>query len=722
MISAFRRYMRTRHRVLAAVIVSWSLVTCGLGVEKRRITETDIFQFRWAANPQLSPDGSQAAYVLVTVNQKEDSYETSLWLVPADGKGEPRRLTTGPRDTSPRWSPDGKRLAFLRAPMKDGKPQPAQIYLLDLGGGEPMPLTDLPKGASQTVWSPDGMRLAFQSSTTPDDLKKKEAKPERESDVRVISRAVYRFNGQGYLDPRRPDHIWVTDVPARTGDATPTPRQVTSGAYDEDDITWSTDGTMIYFTSMRVPEPYYFPSLERLYAVPAAGGAPVEVASMDGGIGSLALSPDGKWMAFRAQVNTPLRSYTQTDLWVVSTKPGSTPRNLTPEFDWDIGGGIIADQKPPRAGGGTRPMWSADGASLIDVVAKQGRADLYRFEVASGKATALTNGNHEIFATNASDDRSTLAFLVSTPLEIGDVFVMPASGGALRRLTHVNQELLTQLDLTMPEEIWYTGFDGRKIPAFVQKPPGFDPAKKYPLILNIHGGPHTAYGYSFFHEVQWMAAKGYVVLYPNPRGSTSYGQDFGNIIQYAYPGDDAKDLLLGVDELIKRGYVDEKRLGVTGGSGGGVLTNWLIGKTDRFAAAVSQRSIADWADWWYTADFSQFQPYWFKGPPWEDKDFVTRSPISLIANVKTPLMLIEGEADYRTPPTAGGEQMFRALKYKKIPTVMIRFPGESHDLSRSGKPWHRVERLQHILNWFDVYLMGKKAPEYDPNPENWSGQ
>jgi dipeptidyl aminopeptidase/acylaminoacyl peptidase len=214
--------------------------------------------------------------------------------------------------------------------------------------------------------------------------------------------------------------------------------------------------------------------------------------------------------------------------------------------------------------------------------------------------------------------------------------------------------------------------------------------------------------------MQWMAAKGYVVLYPNPRGSTSYGQEFGNVIQYRYPGDDYKDLMAGVDELIRRDVVDSKWLGVTGGSGGGVLTNWTITHTDRFAAAVSQRSISDWASWWYTADFTLFTQRWFRGAPFEQAaDFAARSAIARVGRVKTPLMLIEGEVDWRTPAASGGEQMFRALKYLKKPTVMVRFPDESHELSRSGRPWHRVERLQHIVGWFDLYLLGKDSGAYE---------
>ena len=338
---------------------------------------------------------------------------------------------------------------------------------------------------------------------------------------------------------------------------------------------------------------------------------------------------------------------------------------------------------------------------------------------ATARPPTLTQGNQAVTRFSAAADAKKFVYLVSTPTRINDLFCLDQPGAEPRQLTHSNDALFGQLNLTEPEEIWYESFDGKRIQAWIQKPPGFDPTKKYPLILNIHGGPHAAYGYIFEHEFQWMAAKGYVVLYPNPRGSTSYGQAFGNIIQYKYPGDDFKDLMAGVDEVVRRGGIDEKKLGVTGGSGGGLLTNWVVGHTDRFAAAVAQRDIANWADWWYTADFTLFQPNWFKTPPFKDEegDYKARSPITYINNVKTPLMLVLGEDDTRTPPGAGGEQMFRALKFRKIPTVMVKFPRETHELSRSGQPWHRVERLQHIVGWFDHWLMGVAKPEYEVAPK-----
>jgi dipeptidyl aminopeptidase/acylaminoacyl peptidase len=333
----------------------------------------------------------------------------------------------------------------------------------------------------------------------------------------------------------------------------------------------------------------------------------------------------------------------------------------------------------------------------------------------SGRVTPLESGDHEVVAYSADQTGDKLALVLSTPTQVGDIYLtsVGSDAGRLSQVTRVNQELVGSLTLSEPEEIWYQSFDGTRIQGWIQKPPDFDAARRYPMILEIHGGPHSAYGYAFTHEFQWLAAQGYVVFYTNPRGSTSYGQKFGNIIQYHYPGDDYKDLMVGVDTLLRRGYVDPKRLGVTGGSGGGLLTNWVITQTDRFSAAVSQRSIADWGSFWYTADFTQYTPFWFRKTPWQDpEEFRVRSPITYVDRIKTPLMLVEGESDMRTPPVSGGEIMFRALKYLKKPVVMVRFPGETHELSRSGKPRHRVERLRHIRNWFDMYLKDKDVPGY----------
>ena len=696
---------------------------------KRSITEKDIFDFVWVANPQLSPDGSRVAFTRVTVDEKRTGYETSIWTVSTSGGEAPLRLTSGKHDGQPRWSPDGKNIAFVRGGDKDeaGKPKPSQIALLSLMGGEARIITDLPKGAGNPTWSPDGKRIAFMSDTTPEDIEKAahkkpgaqaaKAEPdsERESDVHVISRAVYRSNGEGYLDAKRHEHIWVLDLPA-AWDELPKPAQLTSGDYDEEEMRWSNDGSRIYFVTSHVAEPYYELPTSEIYSIAATGGTPEKLTTIAMGIGDFTLSPDGRRVAFHGSVTQPVRSHSQPDLWVMDIAPNAQPRNLTADYDFDMGDGVFGDNAAPRGGNGSTLHWSPDGRSLYDRVNKIGRSPLVRVDAQSGAVSEITRGDQAVLDFSITPDTRSIVALISTPVMIGDLFTI-ASDGAQTRLTDCNHKLWAQLNLTAPDEINYKSFDGRNIQGWIQKPPDFDAHKKYPLILDIHGGPHAAYGWVFDHEFQWMAAKGYVVLYINPRGSTGYGQDFANIIQYHYPGDDYRDLMIGVDELLKRGYVDEKKLAVTGGSGGGVLTNWTVTHTDRFAAAVSQRDISNWASWWYTADFTLFQPNWFKAPPFEDpQDYANRSAITFVKNIHTPILFVLGEADYRTPQDSGGEQLFRALKYLKRPTAMVVFPRESHELSRSGEPWHRVERLEYIVGWFDKWLMGVPHPEYDVKP------
>lgn len=716
---------------------------------KRAITEKDLFNFVWIADPQVSPDGSRVVFTRVVTDEKHTGYETSIWMVAASGNELPTRLTNGKHDASPRWSPDGTRMAFVRRGEKDdsGKPRPPQIALLSLAGGEARMIVDLPKGAAGPVWSPDSKRIAFTSLTTPEDIAKEErtkneakaggatatsanasaatsgaeAKSgtdgDRESDIHIITRAVYRDNDEGYLDFKRHEHIWVVDA-SSASDEPGKALQLTSGDYDEGGIVWTHDGSRMYFVTSRIDEPYYEAPSSDIYSVASSGGAPEKLATIPMGIGDLALSPDGRSFAFHGSVTQPVRSYSQPDLWVMDVSANARPRNLTANYDFDMGDAVFGDNAAPRGGKGATLHWSPDGRWLFDIVAKRGRTPLVRVDAQSGAVTEITHGDQAVLDFSTTPDAKTSIALVSTPIAIGDLFSVSMDAGGQTRITDANKTLWSQLNLTAPEEITYKSFDGLSIQGWIQQPPDFDPAKEYPMILNIHGGPHAAYGWVFDHEFQWMAAKGYVVLYINPRGSTSYGQDFGNIIQYHYPGDDYRDLMAGVDEVLKRGYVDAKKLGVTGGSGGGVLTDWAVTQSDRFAAAVSQRDISNWASWWYTADFTLFQANWFKAPPFQDpKDYANRSAITFVEKIHTPMMFILGQADYRTPQDSGGEQLFRALKYLKRPTAMVVFPRETHELSRSGEPWHRIERLDNIVGWFDKWLTGVPHPEYDVRPE-----
>jgi dipeptidyl aminopeptidase/acylaminoacyl peptidase len=711
----------------------------------RVITDKDLFDFIWVANPQLSPDGTRVAFTRVNADEKRTDYETSIWMVATSGSEPPVRMTNGKHDAQPRWSPDGKHIAFVRAVDKDesGKPKPPQIAMLSLAGGEAWIITDLPKGASGLAWAPDSKRIAFLSSTTSEDIEKArrnkdsaksketrklqatkdsagprqpEPEMEHESDVHVISRAVYRSNDAGYLDPKRHEHIWILGVPT-ISDEPAKPVQLTGGDFDERELVWSRDNSRIYFLTERIDEPYYELPTTDIYSVPSVGGNLEKLATVPMGIYDLVLSPDGRKFAFHGSVTQPVRSYSQPDLWVMDAATNAQPKNLTADYDYDMGSSVGGDNAAPRGGNGRTLHWSPDGRWLFDCVEKQGRTPLVRVDSQSGTVTEITQGDQAVLDFSITPNARTIVVLVSTPVAIGDLLSV-GTDGAQTRITDFNRKLWSQLNLTPPEELNYTSFDGKRIQGWIQKPPDFDPKKKYPLVLNIHGGPHAAYGWIFDHEFQWMAARGYVVLYLNPRGSTSYGQDFGNIIQYHYPGDDYRDLMIGVDELLKRGYIDARKLAVTGGSGGGVLTDWTITHTDRFAAAVSQRDISNWASWWYTADFTLFQPRWFQAPPFEDpQDYTNRSAITFVKNIHTPVLFVLGESDYRTPQDSGGEQLFRALKFLKRPTAMVVFPRETHELSRSGEPWHRIERLDHIVGWFDRWIMDVPHPEYDVRPQ-----
>jgi dipeptidyl aminopeptidase/acylaminoacyl peptidase len=674
---------------------------------RRPMVETDLYRFVWVADPQISPDGARVAFVRVTTDSTADEYRTAIWVVEASG-GAPRPLTTGSRDGQPRWSPDGRTLAFVRAADE----KPAQIHLLPMTGGEATPLTRLKGGASSPAWSPDGRHIAFSSRTHPaldDDTTR--VKPKKEPG-RVITHPVFRVNNAGFIDPDHPTHVWVVD--AGGGKA----RQLTTGRFSEGAPAWTPDGRWVCFTSDRRKEPWFGDDDGNLYAVspdlakPADGVGFRTRVDYDGGIGDWVEAADGR-IAFVGGMNPPeAHSYDQNDLMITGTTGGQV-RALTGGYDFDIGAGIGADQHPPR-GGGRRPLaFAADGRSVLAVVGREGSAMLARLDASSGAVEELTPAGREVFAGTATPDGRRWALTVGDAMNPGDLYLFDASSREMRKLFGPNDALLERVALGKIEEFWYPSFDGRRIQGWIMKPPDFMPAKKYPLVLSIHGGPHAAYGAAFMHEFHMLAGAGYVVLYTNPRGSTTYGQDFGNIIQHRYPGDDHRDLMAGVDEVLKRGYVDGKRMAVCGGSGGGLLTNWAITQTDRFAAAITDRCVSEWVSFYYSADFTLFRPTWFKKPPFENpQESIERSPVTYASRITTPLMIIHSEEDWRTP-IGQGEAMFRALKQQKKTAVMVRFPGENHELSRSGAPSRRIQRLQHYRKWFDKWLMGRTIKDYD---------
>jgi dipeptidyl aminopeptidase/acylaminoacyl peptidase len=736
----------------AAVVLLALLPTATALCQKRNISEKDLFDFHWIGDTQLSPDGHTIAFVQATVSPDHSGYQTALYLLDLTSPGaEPRLLTPGSHDTSPRFSPDGRHLAFLRAVVKDGKPSPPQLYEVDLSpNASPIRLSDLPKGAGSPEWSPDGLVLTVTSSTPKDPAKARLEAAEKAratgdaahlSDVRVITQAIYRFNGEGYTDNDNVPQLYMIFPPKADGIQDP-PWQLTGGRFGVQEYLWSGKSNTIFYTSSHDEEPVYQQLRHNsIYAftAPTAGPHPREIPAtlftdnLTHEANGLALSPDGSLLAFHSSDEVRPISHQQTDLFTLalnwsSGKPvaSGAPRNLTGRLAYEMGSGVGGDNTAPRGAGHGGLLWSADNSHLLDIAGKDGSALLVSVDASTGKVTELTAPKQAVLTAVATPDQSTLVALISNPILIGDLFTI-SQNQTQTQLTHVNDALFSQLNLTMPLDLQVAPtvhaaeIHNHPIDTFIELPPGVDPAShpRLPLILNIHGGPHAAYGWVFDHEMLWMAAKGYVVVYPNPRGSTTYGQNFANIIMNNYPGDDFHDDMDAVDAAIKLGYADPDRLGVTGGSGGGLLTDWVVTQTNRFKAAVAQRDITDWATWWYTADVAGFeQSFWPKSPPFDNVElYRSKSPITFVNNIRTPMMFILGDADYRTPPAAGGEQFFRALKYKCIPTVMVRFPRESHELSRSGEPWHRVERLENIVDWFDLYLLHQPQPQYDIAPD-----
>ena len=674
------------------------------------IANDDLLELTWIADPHLSPDGKWIAFTRVWVDKEADAYRTRIQILSREG-GEPRDLTSGVLDSQPRWSPDGKFLAFVRG--EEGKDKDAQIFVLPMAGGEGRKLTTLKGGASDPAWSPDGLRIAFRSGHNPALDTEEKTKPKNEP-CRVVTRPVFRWDNTGFMDFDHQKHVWVVDAVGGK------PRQITTGRkFEEDQLRWSPDGKWLMFVSDRRAEPWFGGEHSDLWAVslelaePTEGDGLKKVTEFDGPVRAWTSGPGGRIALIGFFQPAKARSYDRPSLLLAEGTWPAKPSDVGASYDFDFGDAISSDQHPPRGGGETPLAFADDGKSVITVVGKHGAAQLVRVKLGSGVVEPLTDAKREVLHGSATPDGSRWAITVGDAMSPLELASFDLASGAIVRLHDSNAPLRGSRRMSEVEEFWYDSFDGRKIQGWIVKPPEFDARKKYPLILEIHGGPHTAYGQSFYHEFHAFAAQGFVVLYTNPRGSTTYGQDFGNIIQYKYPGDDYLDLMAGVDALIARGYVDETRMGVTGGSGGGLLTNWVITRTKRFKAAVTQRCVADWASMWYSSDFTLFEDNWFERPPFEDpKPYLDRSPVTFAKNIETPLMVIHSEDDWRTP-IGQGEAMARALQQQRKPVVTVRFPGEGHELSRSGAPSRRVQRLQHISQWFQRYLLGKTFPEYE---------
>ncbi len=668
------------------------LSSVALFAAKQGLDSNTVWDIRQVSDPQITRDAKSVIYVLGWADKMVDQRYSNLWIVSGDGKDN-RPLTTGSfRDTSPRLSPDGTRVAYLS--NRSGK---NQIHVRWLDTGQEAQITDLQQAPSGIEWSPDGKWIGY-TARVPAKPDWSIRMPERPQGARwadppiVVTKLRWRQDGQGLVQPGF-THVFV--VPA-TGGA---PKQVTSGDFNHGgqggfggNFAWSADGKWIYASTNRADDWEYDLKGGDIYAYSIDDGTVKQLTKRVGPDTNPVPSPGGKKIAYVGH-DWKFQSYTVNHLYVMDAD-GSNTKNLTPALDRDV----------------RNPTWSWDGSKIFFLVDERGNTQLYQCTVDSGEVKAVTSGIQQLGQGGQGAGGFTLAnnlmvaTVRSTPENPGDVVVVPAYQQNPRavRLTSTNDSLMAQFQLGSVEELSYDSFDGKSIQGWIIKPPNFDASKKYPFILEIHGGPHAMYGVGFQHEMQIQAARGFVVLYTNPRGSTGYGEEFGNIIHTKYPGDDFTDLMKGVDKMIEKGYIDPKKLCVTGGSGGGLLTAWTIGHTDRFAAAVSQYPVTNWITQAGTADGGYtHSALWLKAFPWDEpKQFMEHSPVFFAKNFKTPTMVITGEADLRTP-IAESEELYFALKAMKVPAVMVRVPEESHGIRQRNS--HYIAKIEHILAWMEKY-------------------
>ena len=662
----------------------------------RHFQPLDVFNLEWASSPAISPDGRQVVYQRNHFDIMRDRRRSHLWLLDVDS-GRHRPLTTGQgSDAAPAWSPQGDRVAWISS--REGS---SQIWLRWLDTGQSAELTQLAESPSNLVFSPDGEWIAFTmrvpAETKP--LARMPAKPrgaEWAPEVRVIDRIGYRADGAGYL---RPGYSHVFVVPAEGG----SPRQVTRGDFQHRAAPlWGPDGRSLFVVSNYHEDWEHQPQRSEIYRVDLETGASIAVTDRDGPDTQPALSPDGRQLAWVGYDDRRLGH--QIARLYVAELDGSNRRELTGDFDygvqtpaWDRNGrGLYFGYDRE---GISRLGWvSVRGGAVEEVVAEVGGTAMGRPYPGGG----FSVGNGRVAYTHGTVER---------PAEVAVV----ERGRRARVLTDLNTDALGHKILGEVEELWVkSSADDLDVQSWIVKPPGFDPTRTYPLLLEIHGGPFANYGPRFAPEIQLYASAGYVVLYVNPRGSTSYGEDFANRIHHNYPSQDYDDLISSVDAVIAKGYVDPDRLYVTGGSGGGVLTAWIVGHTERFRAAVVAKPVINWTSFVLTADFYPFfTQYWFPQAPWEEgaqEHYWRRSPLAHVGKVSTPTMLITGEDDYRTP-ISETEQYYQALKLRRVDTAMVRIPGAAHGIN--ARPSHLIAQVLNTLAWFERY---GGNPVAKPNP------
>jgi acylaminoacyl-peptidase len=669
--------------LLLILIVLLVSIQFSFGQVKSKLELLDIFNMEYVSDPQISPDGKQIIYVRNFKDVNTDRNLSNLWIINADGT-ENKALTTGNQnDNSPRWSHQGDKIVY-KSNKEDEK---TKLYLLELDSGASYALTNTKHAPGNVVWSHDDNMLAFtmfvpEAKSSPIKLPAKPEGAKWNSPPLYIDDIIYRRDGSGFV---KSGHTQLFTLPIQGG----TPRQLTFNDFNHGAPQWSPDDTKLLFSANFHKEEELEPKDSEVYQLKLDTGEILALTDRYGPDNSPRVSPDGNYIAYLGYDDKYL-GYQLSELYVMDSE-GNDTKILSEEFDRNISN-IHWDSK----GKGLYFQFNEKGKTKLAHISLDGQV-----KVLAENLGGLSLGRPYNAAAFSVSKKDNFAFTLGTTAHPADLGV--GNSKSTKRLTFVNDDLLDYKNIGNVEEIWWeSSHDGQKIQGWIVTPPDFDPNKKYPLILEIHGGPFASYGAVYSAEIQAYAAAGYVVLYSNPRGSTGYGEDFGNLIHHNYPNNDYDDLMSGVDAVIEKGYIDTDNLFVTGGSGGGVLTAWIVGKTDRFKAAVVAKPVINWYSFVLYADNPAFfAKYWFGKKPWEDPEsYLKRSPLSYVGNVKTPTMLLTGEEDYRTP-IPESEQFYAALKLEGVETAMVRIPGASHSIA--SRPSNLVAKISSILYWFEKY-------------------
>jgi dipeptidyl aminopeptidase/acylaminoacyl peptidase len=665
--------------------------------EMRRITAEDLYKFELITEAEISPNGSHVVCSVQRVDQKNEKKYANLWVVPTNG-GNPVQFTAGDQmDTKPRWSPDGSQIAFLS--NRDHEKQ-FQLYMIPATGGEAQKRTNLKGTFSSLNWSPDGTKILCQfRKKDPEAIEREKDEVKKELGVvaRHVTRVFYKLDGEGYL-PQERWHIWEIDI--QSGES----RQLTDDKiHDQIHPGWSPDGKEIVFLSNQAQDPDLDPDQIEVFILDSQTGKTRKINTPEGPKRMPVWSPDGKWIAYVGSEGKG-QWWADNSLWVVPSDGKGEAKNLTEEYQLDVYNSLINDL--PGGFPETPVVWSADGSQIYFLTAQHGKTMIQSIQIDQKNSlkTVLDAGGVQGHYT-VDKANTKLAYLQATFTTLAELWVYDLNENKSNRLLSTNDKLLSELDLGRVEEVWFESADRTKVQGWILTPPGFDQSRTYPSIMEIHGGPRAQYGEMFMHEFYYLAAQGYVVYFCNPRGSRGYGQEFAKAIWNDWGTVDYQDLMAWADVIEKKPYIDPKRMGVTGGSYGGYMTVWIIGHTDRFQAAVTQRCVSNLLSMYGSSDMNwAFQVEFGDQTPWEAfENYWRQSPIKYIGNATTPTLVIHSEFDLRCP-IEQSEQVFVSLKKLGVETEMVRFPDEFHGLSRGGRTDRRVVRLQHIQRWFDRFL------------------